>query len=281
MGEIYKKKCLQCGEEFLSNRNNAKYCSNVCRYNSMSTHLNPLRKRRIINCKECNKEFEIKNHTKTQFCSISCASKNQRKNKNFELNKKILLCKHCAKEYTVWNYRTNSKFCSNECKHLSGRIKKKRDFCGKEYISSNWEDDGYCSNKCKSKFIGKRTSKFEKEIFEFLKVNINNLTVESNGFIDLTIRKTFPDILINNNILIECYGDYWHCNPNFFNPDYFHKQIRKTAEEIWKNDKDRIDLLINNGYSVMVIWENEYNTKKITLNEIKNEIYEIYKNKKN
>ena len=184
MGEILKKICLLCGEEFITNRNNSKYCSNVCRYNSMSTHLNPLRKRRLINCKECNKEFEIQNYTKTQFCSISCSTKNQHKNKITVLNKKTLLCKHCGKEYSVWNYQKNSKFCSNECKHLSGRLNKKCNFCGKEYVSSIWEDDGYCSNKCKSKFIGKRTSKFEKEIFDFLKLKINSLFLSNSKVTD-------------------------------------------------------------------------------------------------
>lgn len=281
MGVKHQKICLKCSKDFLSKRNETKYCSNNCRINSMSTTLNPLRKRKVIKCKECGKEVEVQNYVKTKFCSISCSSKNQHKNSTIVLNKKKLLCEHCGKDYVVWNYRKKSKFCSIECKHLSGRTKRKCNFCGKEYISSNWENEGYCSNECKSKFVGKRTSKFEKEIFEFLKLNIKNLTVESNGFIDLKIRKTFPDILINNNILIECYGDYWHCNPSFYNEDYYHKQIRKTAKEIWENDDERIKSLINNGYNVIIIWENDYKTKKITLNKIKNKINEIYKNKKN
>jgi G:T-mismatch repair DNA endonuclease (very short patch repair protein)/endogenous inhibitor of DNA gyrase (YacG/DUF329 family) len=281
MSEKHEKICLHCNKNFLSNRNNAKYCSNDCRFNSMSTTLNPLRKRKIIKCEECNKEVEVQNYVKTRFCSISCSSKNQQKKSNIVLNKQKLSCEHCGKDYIVWNYRKNSKFCSNVCKHLSGRIKKNCNLCGKEYVSSNWEDGGYCSNGCKSKFVGKRTSKFEKEIFEFLKLNIKNLTVDSNGFIDLKIRKTFPDILINNKILIECYGDYWHCNPLFFNFDYYHKQIRKTAKEIWENDNERVKLLSDNGYEVIIIWENDYKTKKITLDKIKNKINEIHQNKKN
>lgn len=282
MCEKQEKICLQCNKEFLTNRDHSKYCSNECRINSMSTILNPLRKRKIIKCEECDKEVEVQNYTKRRFCSISCASKNQQKNNNtIKLKKNKFSCDHCGKEYETWNYRKVSKFCSNECKHLSGRIKRKCNSCDKVYISSNWEDEGYCSNECKSKFVGKRTSKFEKEIFEFLKLKIKNLTVDSNVFIDLKMRKTFPDILINNKILIECYGDYWHCNPLFFNPDYYHKQIRKTAKEIWENDNQRVKLLTDNGYEVIIIWENDYKTKKITLNKIKNKVNEIYQNKKN
>ena len=80
MSEKHQKICLQCGKDFLSNRNKAKYCSNNCRINSMSTILNPLRKRKVIKCKECSKEVEVQNYVKTKFCSISCSSKNQQKN---------------------------------------------------------------------------------------------------------------------------------------------------------------------------------------------------------
>jgi hypothetical protein len=90
----------------------------------------------------------------------------------------------------------------------------------------------------------------------------------------------FPDILINNNIIIECYGDYWHCNPDIFNSNYYHKQIRKTAKEIWLIDKERVNILVNNGYNVIIIWENDYKTKKITLNEIKKKIMRFTKIKK-
>jgi len=281
MSEKHQKTCLQCNKNFLTNRSKTKYCSKECWISAMSTTLNPLRKRRIIKCEECNKEVEVLNYVKTRFCSISCGSKNRQKNNKKVLNKKKIICEHCGEEYSVWNYRKESKFCSRECKHLSGRIKRKCNLCNKEYISSNWEDTGYCSNNCKSKFIGKRTSKYEKEIFEYLKIKLINMIVDSNGFIDLKKRKTFPDILINNNIIIECYGDYWHCNPSFFNSDYYHKQIRKTAKEIWENDSERVKLLNSYGYNVIIIWENDYKTKKITLNDIKNKINEIYKNNKN
>jgi hypothetical protein len=34
------------------------------------------------------------------------------------------------------------------------------------------------------------------------------------------------------NKAIEYNGDYWHCNPNKYEADYFHKKSKLTAKEI-------------------------------------------------
>lgn len=59
----------------------------------------------------------------------------------------------------------------------------------------------------------------------------------------------------NSNKIIEYFGDYWHANPARFSKDSIVK--KKTAEEIWKNDQERINQLINSGYQVLIVWESE------------------------
>mgnify|MGYP003704753409 CR=1 FL=1 len=61
--------------------------------------------------------------------------------------------------------------------------------------------------------------------------------------------------------IVECFGDYWHCNPKKYNESYYHKGVHKTAKEIWENDAKRLQYLKNNGYFIEVIWENS--SKKI------------------
>ena len=58
--------------------------------------------------------------------------------------------------------------------------------------------------------------------------------------------------------IIEFYGDYWHANPK----KYAAADIIKTkrASEIWEHDANRRNLLIEAGYSVLIIWGHEYTT---------------------
>lgn len=53
------------------------------------------------------------------------------------------------------------------------------------------------------------------------------------------------------------HGTYWHCNPKKYLANYFHKQIKKTAQEIWNKDKQIIEILKQAGYRVIVLWEDE------------------------
>lgn len=67
-----------------------------------------------------------------------------------------------------------------------------------------------------------------------------------------------PDFIdIAKKKIIEFYGDYWHCNPLKYNSTFFNKHKELTAKQIWEKDNERIQLLKNNGYDVLIIWEYE------------------------
>lgn len=62
--------------------------------------------------------------------------------------------------------------------------------------------------------------------------------------------------LPQSNIIIEFFGDYWHCNPKIYNSDYYHKIMKITASQKWELDKKRIDSIINlTKASVLIFWE--------------------------
>lgn len=67
------------------------------------------------------------------------------------------------------------------------------------------------------------------------------------------------DFLIDNKYIIECYGDYWHCNPSRYAADYYNRGKKKTAAEIWKRDEKRKHELESMGYKVLYFWEHEIN----------------------
>jgi G:T-mismatch repair DNA endonuclease (very short patch repair protein) len=70
------------------------------------------------------------------------------------------------------------------------------------------------------------------------------------------------------NLIIEYNGDYWHCNPNKYNKDYFHQVKNKTAKELWEYDKKKVDLILENGYNLEVVWESDYKKDKTIINKI-------------
>lgn len=85
-----------------------------------------------------------------------------------------------------------------------------------------------------------------------------------------------PDFFIKDkNMIIECYGDYWHANPKIFkNTDkiYRNGKFKILAENIWRKDKYRKNIFEKNGYTYFYFWEDDVknNIEKIK-GELKNE----------
>ena len=106
------------------------------------------------------------------------------------------------------------------------------------------------------KFIrsnGRRISKFQKKIFDETRLVHEDAILEH--YLKDVCRSV--DIFIpSKNLIIECYGDYWHCNPDIYKEDFYNKSLKLTAGEIWDRDSIRISLLKSFGYEVNIIWEN-------------------------
>ena len=67
-----------------------------------------------------------------------------------------------------------------------------------------------------------------------------------------------------NKLVIEIYGDYWHCNPTIFPPDHINKTLNMTAQEVWDHDRERKAALERLGYTVLVFWEKDLKKNGIT-----------------
>jgi G:T-mismatch repair DNA endonuclease (very short patch repair protein) len=91
---------------------------------------------------------------------------------------------------------------------------------------------------------------------------------------DASLEKYLKDVHCSVDIyipsikkIIECHGDYWHCNPLLYNPDYYNKSLHMTAKEVWERDDKKIKKLKDAGYDVQVVWEN---SSKLVKQLIKN-----------
>ena len=89
----------------------------------------------------------------------------------------------------------------------------------------------------------------------------------------VTIDKYTVDFLVDKKYIVECYGDFWHCNPHQYTSSYFNKGKKKTAEEIWERDMKRKEQFEKMGYKFLCLWENEIkNNPKIVRSKIKRNI---------
>ena len=65
------------------------------------------------------------------------------------------------------------------------------------------------------------------------------------------------DFLIGERLVVECFGDYWHCNPMVYVAGWYNKSLKCTAAEKWALDWARCRDLTAAGYEVFVIWERD------------------------
>ena len=62
----------------------------------------------------------------------------------------------------------------------------------------------------------------------------------------------------HNKKITEFNGDFWHCNPSKYAPEYFNKIINMTAKQKWESDAEKVKLANDYGYEVLTVWESDY-----------------------
>lgn len=220
-----------------------------------------------------------------------------KRNPNWKGGKTIKFCKNCSKKLSRNN---KSGFCRS-CSKLGH----KNGFYGKQHSESTrtqmcitnkkrdpktykggkvpfdvlsaamkkrWRDaDSVMREKLVGQFI-KAGQKFNKKssntnIEKFVAKILNKYRLKYIQNCPIGIKNV--DFLINNYFIIECYGDYWHCNPEKYIQEYYNKSLKMTTAEKHKKDKIRIELLESKGYKVLILWENDIKTKiEITTQKI-------------
>ena len=261
------KICKQCGKEY--RKQNKDFCSKSCYNEHQASKDNPLRRRDLRLCDHCGKEFEALHYTDTRFCSRDCANQNRRENPTAGVNRPALqthFCEYCGKPFEAWAYRKDAKFCSIECKHASKpRTVKTCVLCGQDFeVQNHRKTAKYCSVKCSRthrQLYRSSRSKAEIEIDTYLE-DLGLSIVTDLRVTHPLVPVIVPDIQVGRAV-IEYFGDYWHCNPAKYAPDYYNKSLAMTAEEKWAQDLLRCRCLSDCGFSVLIIWESDYQENPI------------------
>lgn len=94
-----------------------------------------------------------------------------------------------------------------------------------------------------------------------------------------SVLKKYPDVLQNTsiedtpyyvdflipsiNLIVECYGDYWHCNPRKYDAEFYNKSLHMTSQDKWDKDNKRLQCFHNLGFKTLVVWEDEDIPKRL------------------
>lgn len=229
----------------------------------------------IRKCPKCNKDIKTTSKDKT----IACRNYINALNGGY-------LCKPCSlklqegkgnpfygKKHTKNSIKKMSDSRSGKYMGNENHMKKKeyRDM-SKNIMRSNW-DNGILNRKVISeqmkqtrrsgKIKSTITSKKEREIVSFLRSL--NIEVISSFRVDSKVCDIYIPSL---NLIIEYNGDYWHCNPNKYDGNYFNQKKSKYAKDIWEYDSNKLELIRNYGYNLEVVWETDLKTNNDIILEI-------------
>jgi G:T-mismatch repair DNA endonuclease (very short patch repair protein) len=155
------------------------------------------------------------------------------------------------------------------------------------YIKKYGEIDGVEAfyEKEKKRFINIKNSIFQIEIEQYVRSITNKKIYGSNNEYTIflnkeertTLNKNYiiPDIFIKDlSLVIECYGNFWHCNKNThqFKND-IHPITKMNIDEHIKLDSLRIEYINKRKIDTLIIWESDWTNNKERIKQIiQNEI---------
>jgi hypothetical protein len=70
---------------------------------------------------------------------------------------------------------------------------------------------------------------------------------------------------IVGNTVYEFWGDFWHGNPEVFKPEDKNGKNGKLFKELYKNTMQKRTLILEAGFKLVEIWENDFKNKKIKI----------------
>ena len=223
------------------------------------------------------------NVSKNMFCSVKCKT-----NFQYNTNHIFIKCKCCSN----WSEKRKSYldnhpeyFCDKKCYDIGTKEKRSIEFTkllinnnpmnNKEYrdkISTALKGKNVGFGTCgkKSKHTTQSKNKMREVRLQSMSDGNNkcfrNNKLEVSFYNNFLINESFvKQKRINiycvdfynedKKIVIELFGDYWHCNPEFWGPKKINTSKNLLAEEVWNYDGKKISYLKSLGYEVYVFWE--------------------------
>lgn len=138
-----------------------------------------------------------------------------------------------------------------------GRKKEKHPMYGKNHTDEAKKK--ICANTPNTFF---NKSSGEKELQTFIEALYNEVQFNKG------IGPYNCDVVLEaKKIVIEYFGDYWHCNPDRFAAQDYNKRLHCTANIRWQKDELKKTYFENMGFTYVVVWEQDWKTNKETVKE--------------
>lgn len=261
--------CQNCGGRYHPGSNGGlKYCSRECSAAGRDLH-------QSRTCDVCGKTFITRGKSDQKYCSQKCNSvvqQRRRHDSGYYPDKVEVICEQCGTKFMVspshalnTSNGSRKRFCSQQCKYIASRqkwpVEKTKSIlytcqeCGEQWYDkpSLRHRKKFCSRSC----VGSAT--------------IRRLQTESPTSIEVATYQALRDLSIDFepqyrigrwvvdafvpelNLIIECQGDFHHCNPAVFPNGPQHDIQRKTIDR----DKRRFEEFELKGYKAIQLWEKD------------------------
>lgn len=167
----------------------------------------------------------------------------------FEANENNNITKTHPEILEYWDYEKNK---IKPEMHLYGSGNKVYIKCKKCAFSREKFTHALGDNLCRYCAMNS-VSKAEKQWLDSL-----NIPIECRQIILKIKNKTIYVDALYNGIIYEFNGDFWHGNPNKYNPNEINKVSKKTFGELYNKTLEKEKFLKENGYNVIGIWESDW-----------------------
>jgi len=260
--------------------NKCKYCKKRCKrkFCNHRCYWNFKRHKRVVRkCLNCSKEFIVRITSKQKYCSLKCHSSHQWRSKEYrrKMGKRTNWVTGLTKGTDErLRKRVEARYKNNNGKyHKEGfvnnfekpEIREKAQKTIKKQRLGKTVEQIYGNEKGKElrKACGERTIKMLSE-GKFPQVKTKPAmklfeAIKGLGFVlEYPVDRCSVDICQpNKKLAIEVYGDYWHCNPQKYDKEYFHAVLKLQAKDIWKKDRRRRWFIRSQGYRTLYFWEKD------------------------
>jgi len=156
----------------------------------------------------------------SEVCKSWCYELNDKRPSEFSYNSHRRVWWKCPECDNVWKVQIYARTVGgNGCSVCST--------WGVSKVSQEWLDSLNISNK-------------------YREYNIKGLNIRVDGYDPTT------------NTVYEFLGDYWHGNPEIYEPKKDNPTIKKSYGYLYKCTQERLESLEDLGYNVVYIWESDY-----------------------